>query len=70
MLKKAQRGFETIRHGSTFDNPMRLQSIFSNIMEDGFPNSDYQAKIMVQKVGGGYIEPYKIRITSPNRSKL
>ena len=31
-FKKAQKGFETIRQGSIFDNPLCLQSIFSKVM--------------------------------------
>ena len=31
-FKKTQRGFETIRQGSTFDNPLCLQPIFSKVM--------------------------------------
>ena len=73
-FKKALRGFETIRQGSTFDNsikinPWRLQSNFSKVIEKGFPNSDHWTKIMFQKVAGAYIEPYKIQTIDPNRSK-
>ena len=68
-FKKTQRGFETIQQESTFDNPLRLQPIFSKVMGKGFTNYNHWAKIMAGKGAGGYIEPYKIQTTGQNRSK-